>query len=369
MRRTWLVIPAAVLAAAVVLSVTGGMPRAALAGSARPAAVTAGTAATIYACVSSTQHFTNVNVTAPAACPAGSYPVSWAGTVPGPSPSPSPTSTSPGPGSTPSPSPTPTSPPPSPSPGGTSGICTASGQNGTCGPYSYSPVVMSNGYDTYVTNNCWADPACNYVQTTTDPGNWSVTGSEPSEPGGNTPGNCANGVKSYPDVQQLTNNWTGSGWNGSGTYTDTPISGLTSLTSSFAESMPHNTSTVAQAAYDIWTNYSSDIMVWVDNVNRESGGATLLAASQAVGGQSFDVYRYGGAGGEIIFSLNGTGGTGTFANESSGTVDILGVLAWVQSRGYASGTTIGQVDFGWEICSTGGVSEKFAVTSYGISGG
>jgi hypothetical protein len=64
----------------------------------------------------------------------------------------------------------------------------------------------------------------------------------------------------------LFNNWTGRGWNGSGTDTNTPISGL--------------------------------------------------------------------AGGEIIFSLDGPGGAGTFAHETSGTVNILGTLRWVQAHGY-----------------------------------
>ena len=86
-----------------------------------------------------------------------------------------------------------------------------------------------------------------------------------------------------------------------------------------------------------------------------------------IAGQSFDVYQYGGAGGEIIFSLNGSTGSGTFASETSGTVDILAVLKWVQSHGYASNITIGQIDAGWEICSTGGSPETFTVSRYSLT--
>lgn len=244
--------------------------------------------------------------------------------------------------------------------------CTASGQNGTCGAYTYSSpknpdgyVVNSNGFDTYVINNCWANPSCNLKQTTTDPGNWSVTGSETA---GNT------GVRDYPDTQQLMNNWTGGGWNGSGTATDTPISKLYSLTSTFSEVMPHNSGTIAEAGYDIWTNYSSDIMIWVDNVNRGTGGASQIGTA-TIGGQKFTVYQFGGAGGEIIFSLDGSGGTGTFANETSGTVDILATLRWVQAHGYATNITIGQIDFGWELCSTGGSNETFSMKHFTITPG
>jgi hypothetical protein len=243
--------------------------------------------------------------------------------------------------------------------------CTASGQNGTCGPYKYSStsnpdghIVNSNGYDTYVVDDCWANPSCNLSQTTTDPGNWSITGSEPV-------GNTA--VHDYPDTQQLFNNWTGHGWNGSGTETNTPISKLSSLTSTFSESMPHNSGTIAEAGYDIWTNYSSDIMVWVDNVNRGTGGAAKIGTA-AIGKQHFTVYQFGGTGGEIIFSLDGPGGTGTFAHETSGTVNILGTLRWVQAHGYVKNVKISQIDFGWELCSTGGSAETFTMKHFTIKG-
>jgi Glycosyl hydrolase family 12 len=242
------------------------------------------------------------------------------------------------------------------SPAGTA--CVTSSPDGNCGPYSYSGIVSSNGYDTYVGNNCWADPSCKQTVTAHDPGDWSVTSTEPA---GNT------GVKTYPDVSQLTNSWcpADDNWNTCATGEDAPVSSLSSLTSTYSESMPHNGETDAEAGYDIWTNYSSDIMIWVDNVNRGAGGAAKIGTA-VIGGQNFTVYRYGGAGGEIIFSLDGTGGTGTFANQQSGTVNILGALDWVQSNGYASDLRISQIDFGWEICSTGGAPETFSLSQYGI---
>jgi len=170
----------------------------------------------------------------------------------------------------------------------------------------------------------------------------------------------------YPNVQQLFSDWTGGGWNNGPTMTDTPISRLTRLSSSYAETMPHNSGTDAQAAWDIWLNadsgFPNEVMVWVDNVNRGSGGATLKA-SVTIGGQAWSLYEYGP--GEAIWSL---GAPGTFARQGSGTVDLLALLRWMQGNGYAArGATIGQIDFGWEICSTGGAPEHFGVSAYSIT--
>ena len=56
------------------------------------------------------------------------------------------------------------------------------------------------------------------------------------------------------------------------------------------------------------------------------------------------------------------------ASEQSGTVDILAMLRDLQARGLASsGAAISQVDFGFEICSTGGVPETFSVSNYSLT--
>ena len=188
-----------------------------------------------------------------------------------------------------------------------------------------------------------------------DPGDWQVVSTEPA---GNT------GVKTYPDVQQLFNNWTGGGWNGSGSMTNTPLSGLGSLTSTYSETTPRG-GTIAQFAWDIWltnTNGPNEIMVWVDNSQRGNGGATLKGTA-TIGGQAWTLYQYGG--GEIIWSL---GAQGTYAQQGSGTVDLLALLRDLQNRGIVSaGATIGQIDVGWEICSTGGGPETFAVNGYTLT--
>jgi hypothetical protein len=239
-----------------------------------------------------------------------------------------------------------------PPPGGTA--CVTRDPSGNCGPYDYPQITNSNGFDTYVANNCWADPSCQQTVTAHSPGNWALSAREPA-------GNTA--VMTYPNVQQLMNNYSGDGtWSGS---SDTPISKLATMTSTYTETMPHNGGTIAQAAWDIWLSnngsHPNEVMVWVDNVNRGSGGAERKGTA-TVGGQDWTLYQFGG--GELIWSL---GAPGTFAQQSSGTVDLLALLHWLQDNGFAaSSATIGQIDFGWEICSTGGTSEPFTVSRYDL---
>jgi len=142
--------------------------------------------------------------------------------------------------------------------------------------------------------------------------------------------------------------------------TDTPISRLKQLTSTFAENMNADPRTDAEAAYDIWLSSTSgphEIMIWIDNANRGTGGAIQIGTG-TFGGQKWTLLQYHG--GEVIWSLN--------ANEQSGTVDILAMLQHLQSRGLASsGAAISQIDFGFEICSTGGVPETFSVSNYSLT--
>jgi hypothetical protein len=51
-------------------------------------------------------------------------------------------------------------------------------------------------------------------------------------------------------------------------------------------------------------------------------------------------------------------------------VDILAVLKyWIAQGKLAANATIGQVDYGWETCSTNGATLSFAVNGYTLSMG
>lgn len=278
----------------------------------------------------------------------------------------------------PCPSPSP-SPAPTPTPTGTGRTwsCTVTGPDVSCptagnGNYhDYPAITMSNGWGTYVADNCLDDGACPHqVLQANAADDWQVTATEPA---GDT------SVETGPELQQQANDWCPAEhtWDstlpgGCANEGDTPVSQLAGLTSTYTETFPHNARTVAEAAYDIWTGYSADIMVWTDTLGRCEPGAfgqTLLASAVQIGGKAFDVRRYGASGGEIIFTEE-NGAPGTCAQDSSGTVDLLGVLREAQALGILTAATahVGLIDFTFEICSTGGGPETFGVSRYTITG-
>jgi hypothetical protein len=253
---------------------------------------------------------------------------------------------------------------------GAAGPCVTSAPSGTCpsGARDYLDprITMSNGYNSYTANNCWADPSCDQVLTSWGMGRWGVRAVQPAGNGS---------VRTGPEAQQQADNWCPAKrtWDSRlanacpGPDEDTPVSALRSLTSTYAESMPHTGGTIAEAAYDIWTSYASDIMVWLDVSHRCNPGAfggTFLGTAR-ISGMRFAVHRYGGPGAEIIFVLMNR--RGTCAEHPRGTVDLLGVLRWVQDRGLARDLKLSLLDFTFEICSTGGVPEGFSVSRYSLT--
>ena len=134
--------------------------------------------------------------------------------------------------------------------------------------------------------------------------------------------------------------------------------------------------TSAESAYDIWlNNYGNEVMIWTYLSNRSLSGCTLLTADVSFGGaygvpvEKWDLCRYGS--GEIVWYLDqqslGTG-TSTVYGLNAGSVDIYAMLMWLENNGYlASSTYLTQIEYGFEICSTGGVNEEFEVTGLTIT--
>lgn len=308
-------------------------------------AVAAGTfqPVTVSACLSGGA-LKQVQVNKTPACASSATPVNWPGQAKlpaSPSPSPSPTQTS-----------------PSPSPSPTGGACATLGQN--CGPYAYSGIPMSNGFDTYIgPQNVGSNSGTTASVTAADPGSWTANvDAVPYDYGG---------VQVFANVQQLTNDWGGSGWNGS---QDTPLNSLSALTINYSESMPRTSDISAEYAPDIWTEeYPSDIMFWADTQGRCNNGAyggTVLG-SATFGGQTWTVNRYGGAGAEIIFVLDSDPNTpDSCAQQTSGSIDIKAGLDWLENNGYISSTPhLTQINTGWEITSANHAA--FTVNSYSIT--
>jgi hypothetical protein len=309
---------------------------------------------TIHACLAS-GNLTHMSVTAPPKCPAKSVPVQWTAQSGVASPAkPRPSS---GPSARPSPSPSrivaPTAPastpssPVAPSSPTTQGMaCVTANVHSDCGPYSDPAISGSNGYSTYVSQDMW-NPISGAAQTmtATGPGSWKVTADMPAS-------NTA--VVSYPDTQQIyttSNN------------TPEPLSNFSSIASSYAESGPAGSGDDYEAAYDIWTSAGGnvqEIMIWVDDHGQTPAGSDV--ASATIDGVGYKIWSTSGAG-----AVGKTVSMVLDSNQSSGSVSVLDDLNWLKSGGYMpAGSGLGQLDFGFEICSTGGVPQTFTVSQYGI---
>jgi hypothetical protein len=151
-------------------------------------------------------------------------------------------------------------------------------------------------------------------------------------------GNTA--VETYPCVQKVFNN--------------VPVSSFRLIQNGFTESMPANRSGLdAEAADDVWLNkFNIEVMIWVDNHGQRPAGRVVGHAT--IFGQHFAVWHTGTY---FAFVLD--------HNETSGRTHMLASLRWLMSHGFISrSVTLSQVDFGWEIASTGGQPRNFTMPNY-----
>ncbi len=150
-------------------------------------------------------------------------------------------------------------------------------------------------------------------------------------------------VKTYPDVQR--------------TFSEPAISSFRSISSTFAETGPGTG--IYEDAYDIWINGvarpgSTEIMIWTNTVHQVPSGS--VRASATIGGRAFQVWR---SGHYIAFVAE--------VNFSAGTLNLLQFLDWVMARGWIAGrSTLGQIDYGAEMVSTGNVPATFSFTNFSI---
>jgi hypothetical protein len=239
--------------------------------------------------------------------------------------------------------------------------CTTSAVQGACGPYKdYSGISPTSDTQTpTIGNNVW-DPVTGWHQTlyANNPGDWEVISNMPA---GNT------SVVSYPSV--------GADYGApNGVYLPTPLTDFSSIYSSFSENMHASSATDAWAAYDVWLGTdkcdpsrsscpSHEVMIQHDF----SPGAPQCphVATAAFGGSDGIPVRDWGLcalGSELIWQIPAS------ASERSGGVDILTMLTWLTRHRYLpSDAALWSIDYGWEICSTGGVDESFQVSSFSIT--
>lgn len=304
---------------------------------------------TVYACLASGR-LTRVSVAAAPKCLAKSARVRWAaqsGQASPPSPVSS-ASSSPPPSSPPDPVPTTTSPAPVPTTTSPSPVPTTPSPSPTqTSPASWA-FCSSAPFGEWTTPDGRFDLYNNEWNTSDNPGPQTICGNSESDwqvtstqRAGNT------GVLTYPSVQL--------NYNGGNGY---PLSQFTSMTSSYAETMNAVSGTDAEAAYDIWLDgLNKEVMVWVDNHGQTPAGSEV--ATTTFSGATWDLYETSD-GSYMAFVRQG--------NASSGTVDLLAALNYLEGRGDLSADdTLWQVNFGWEICSTAGAPETFTVSNYSLT--
>jgi hypothetical protein len=188
----------------------------------------------------------------------------------------------------------------------------------------------NGGYTLY--NNIWGSGAGPQTIWANSYSNWGVWANHPN----------TGGVKSYPNASIPVNR---------------TLSSLSSVRSSFNVSVPGGGSYAT--AYDVWANNKR----LRDHALDEQGGAVgPLGTSQGtatVGGHTWTVYR-GSNGANEVFSFVRNG------NTSAGSVDILSIMRWIQTKGWYGNVTLGNVQFGYEITSSSGGLD-FVTNSYSVS--
>jgi hypothetical protein len=232
--------------------------------------------------------------------------------------------------------------------------CVTSAATGHC-PFPGYSGVTGTASDPYVDQDEWAAVA-GETQTLSanSPGDWKVVNSTPAGHGGS--------VTTFPD--------TGAAFN------EARLSGYSSVTSSFTETMPHNSATSAWAAYDLWfNNWNDEIMIQHDFTSQ--GPCTYAAVAQFGGSNGVPVQTWGLCtfGSERVWQLvaPGTkaGDSGATINESSGSVDIKAMVSYLENPAapdaIPANSTITNLSYGWEIASTGGQPETFQVSRYTLT--
>ncbi len=164
--------------------------------------------------------------------------------------------------------------------------------------------------------------------------NWGVFSTQPA----------TSGVKSYPNISKNVG---------------IAINSLTSATSSFNETNPSGGDW--ESAYDVWLNGNGiEVMIWT-YVSGNVGPLGSSAGTVTLDGNTWTLYA----------GNNGSNPTYSFirsANETSGTVNILNLLKYLQNtKGYFSNATLSTIQYGWEISGTDNVQKNFTMNNYSAS--
>jgi hypothetical protein len=203
-------------------------------------------------------------------------------------------------------------------------VCRASNSGCSVGTY----YLYDNQFDCGGSSGITCGPESAYGCTNPDGTAAFVVTS--NQPAGNT------AVLAYSAMQKNFNN--------------PPLSSFGSIMATFEETSPQVGS--HDEAFSVWLDQQTVlVMVWVDSFDRTPVGTVVTQTT--LGGRVYDVWN----------GKNGTQTQVTFVSTptfSTGTVDLLQVLEFAVAQGLVpAAATLGQVEFGVEIASTGGQSATF----------
>jgi hypothetical protein len=283
---------------------------------------------------------------------------------------------------------------------------TTADQNGTngggCGWYSVGTVTTNGGgYDTDIRHDMYdgadeGQPGFNATETITAPAtssgmlpSWTLNADYSAHP-------TANGaVVAYPDVDDELNNSAG---------VDPSEVSFNTLVSTYNTNPDWNTGSDGEVAYDIWSSPASDpsshgdeLMIWV-NSHRDFPPSNEVVATANIGGTDWAIWQQYNDGKpstpidlEQVTTLSGPTGSATYDNNpcnqyqkgcnddqtywlqhakntDTGTVHLVDIYNYLIQHGYyGAGQQIDDIEFGAEICSTGGVAELFKFTGYTLN--
>jgi hypothetical protein len=182
------------------------------------------------------------------------------------------------------------------------------------------------------------------------PQHWQAVANMPS-------GNTA--VVAYPDT------WVHTCCPG-GVSDQPTIDSESEVTQTFSESMPHNAGTVGWAMDDLWLNNGKEVMIQYDFSNNGAcDSGTEVADNITFRGQAWHLCDFGET---LDWKLGAS--EATRQSESSGTIDVLAMLKWLETHSYLpTGTFWNAFSAGWEICSTGSVNETFRYNDFLLTTG
>jgi len=206
-----------------------------------------------------------------------------------------------------------------------------------------------------VDNHVWSPPQGRWSQVlhAVGPNRWSVTANFPTD----------TSVHSYPNTDQIQD-WI------DGTNRPAALSTWKTMTSSWSVNMSTRPETVAEAAYDLWfDDWNQEVMIQVAFTGDK------LRPRCDVNGDVINTVTFGGTGGVpalrwnlCVFDSEMIWQPATGTNYSSGRVDVMSMLTWLENHGdgkyLPANPTMTAVSFGFEICSTGSRNQTFQVNNF-----